>query len=197
MIVTKEKIKSLSPCEDGYKYWLEQGIEDLASFMKKANEDYHADWALWLFVRCVPRQSCLKLAVFSAELVLDIFEKEYPEDSRPRLAIEAAKRAIEDDSEENRSLANDAADAADAASANADADAYANADADADASAVAAYAAAAAAANAANANASAATYSAAYAVYINAAAYAAAFSAADTKKQNKIIDYAISLVEVI
>ena len=193
MIVTKGKIKSLSPCEDGYKYWLEQGIEDLASFMTKASDDYHADWALWLFVRCVPRQSCLKLAVFSAELVLDIFEKEYPEDSRPRLAIEAAKRVIEDDTDENRSLADAAADAAHAAHADASHAAAAYSDAATDA-AVAAYAAAAAAANAANANAAAA-YAAAHAAYAAFSAFSA-FSAADTKKQNKIIDYAINLLEV-
>jgi hypothetical protein len=34
----------------------------------------------------------MKFAIECAELVLPIFEKEYPEDTRPRLAIEAAKK---------------------------------------------------------------------------------------------------------
>lgn len=36
-------------------------------------------------------QDSVKLAIYSAELVIDIFEKQYPDDKRPRLAIEAAK----------------------------------------------------------------------------------------------------------
>ena len=44
-------------------------------------------------------------AVFAAEQVLDIFEHKYPEDKRPRAAIEAAKKCIENPSEENRKTA--------------------------------------------------------------------------------------------
>ena len=49
----------------------------------------------------------VKMAIFSAESVLGIFEKKYPNDTRPRVAIEAAKAYI--------SNPTDAADAADAA----------------------------------------------------------------------------------
>lgn len=49
-----------------------------------------------------------ELAVFAAEQVLDFFEQENPDDKRPRLAIEAAKKVIENDTEENRKLANNA-----------------------------------------------------------------------------------------
>ena len=75
----------------------------------------------------------LSLAIQCAEKVLFIFEEKYPNDDRPRKAIEAAKVYLANPTEENRVAAADAADdAGDAADA---------ADAAADAGAAAAYAA--------------------------------------------------------
>ena len=54
-----------------------------------------------------PRRSTL----YAAEQVLEIFEKKYPDDKRPRLAIEAARAVLKKDTKINR----DAAYAADAA----------------------------------------------------------------------------------
>ena len=68
------------------------------------------------------RKQNVKLAIYSAELVLPIFEKQYPKDNRPRKAIAAAKKCIESDTKENR-IARAAA--ANAAAANAVANAAA------------------------------------------------------------------------
>ena len=121
-------------------------------------------------------------AVFAAELVLPIYEKKYPEDKRPRQAIEAAKKCIIDPSPENKNAAATAhAYAAVAAYAAAAADAaYAAADAAYAAHVYAAYAAADAATAAADA---------AYAAY---AAYAAALAAHAVRL--KILDYGIKLL---
>jgi len=51
----------------------------------------------------------LKLAIYSAELVLSNFEKEYPKDNRPRKAIEAAKKVLKEDTKKNRLAAKSAA----------------------------------------------------------------------------------------
>ena len=81
----------------------------------------------------------VKMAIFSARMVLGIFEKKYPYDKRPRKAIESAEAWIKNPS-------------ASASAAYAAANAYAAAYASADNSAAAAYSYAAAnAANAANA----------------------------------------------
>lgn len=55
----------------------------------------------------------VKVAIFSAELVLPIFEKKYPNDNRPRKTIEAAKSYLENPIAAN--AANAAADYANAA----------------------------------------------------------------------------------
>ena len=51
------------------------------------------------------KKDSLKLAIFSAELVLKNFEKKYPDDMRPREAIEAAKKVLFKDTARNRSAA--------------------------------------------------------------------------------------------
>jgi len=40
------------------------------------------------------KDQCVEIAIYSAELVLHIFEKEYPNDDRPRKAIEAAREYL-------------------------------------------------------------------------------------------------------
>ena len=51
-------------------------------------------------------------AIFAAEQVIGFFEKKYPEDKRPRKAIEAAKDYLKDPSDKNKAAAYAAAYAA-------------------------------------------------------------------------------------
>ena len=44
------------------------------------------------------KKDSVLLAIFAAELIIDIFEKKYPDDKRPRQAIEAAKNWTKDPS---------------------------------------------------------------------------------------------------
>ena len=142
--------------------------------------------ANWLVGRLLPRKDAVRYAVFSAEQVLHIYEKEYPNDKRPRNAIEMARRCITDLSLAAQAAARDAAWAA-----------YADAWA-AYAAAEAAYTAAGAAYAAWAAYAAAgAAYAAAGAAYASYAAWAAwaAYAAARKKLQTKIINYGLGLLE--
>ena len=113
------------------------------------------------------KEDSVSLAIFAAELVIDIYEKKYPKDDRPRKAIEAAKEWLKNSSTNAYAAANAAANAANAA-ANA-----ANAAYDA--------------ANAANA--------AAYAAYD--AAYAAAYDAYDANEIiNKCTEFVLKRIKV-
>jgi len=164
MKLTKEMIESHNPCSDGLEWYLRNGSSDLLKTLIDVNE-YKPEWARWLYTRLMNLQQKREIAIFAAEQVLPIFEKKYPEDDRPRKAIEAAKLFLANDTPENRK----AADAAYAA-------AYAAADA-----ADAAYAAAAAA-------------DAAAAAYAAAAAADAAY-AARKEMQIKIIKEAVRILE--
>ena len=118
---------------------------------------------LWTLTRCHinDRPKLILCACEIAERVLPLFEAKYPDDNRPRKAIEAVRRCAEDDTEENRIAAHVTSNAA-----------YAAARSAADAAAAAA--AADAAARAANA-----ARSAAYAAYAAALSAAGAYADAD------------------
>ena len=147
---------------------------DSLTVLESLISDDELSWANWLIVRVMERKQCLAYAIFSAEQVLDIFEKRHPEDKRPRKAVEAARAVLKNDTPENRAYAADAADAA--------ADAYA-------AAADAAYAAAYADADAAAADAAADTAADAY------AADAAADDDVRKEMQIKILNYGIKLLK--
>lgn len=134
MRITQEWIEKHKPCEESVNWWDRE--PDPFKILDKLIKEDKLDWANWFIVRLMTHQQKIRYAIYAAEQVLDIFEKKYPEDKRPRLAIEAAKRWLKNPSEKNKTAAYAAANAAYAA-ANA---AYAAADAAADAAANAAYA---------------------------------------------------------
>ena len=70
------------------------------------------DWANWFVCRAFNRKHRIYYAIFAAEQVLEIFEKKYPKDNRPRLAIAAAKLVLRRDTSANRAAAWAAGDAA-------------------------------------------------------------------------------------
>lgn len=119
---------------------------------------------------CLSKETNVKFAIFCVESALHIFKKKYPDDERPRLALEATKAYLNSPTEENRLKAYTAAYAA--ANAASDAASYAYA---------ATYAASAYAADA--------TSTAAYAA--STAAYAA--SAAPLIKEH-MLDYLRDLI---
>jgi hypothetical protein len=184
--ITNEWLKGKNACFDGVKWFDENYPKGSLPIpvLKKLSKEDRFDWANWTIVRVMTRPQYLKYGVYAAEQVIDIFEKKYPNDKRPRQAIEAAKRVIDNDTEENRrAAAYAAADAAYAA-------AYAAADA-----AYAGYTAYTAYAAHAAADAADAADAAADAAYAALAAYAA-YAAADKKAmQIKILNYGIKLLK--
>ena len=138
MKITKEWLKEKRACTDSFKYVCQHdyfGLEGVDFINKLIKEDRLGDSA-WLIVRIMEYKQYVGYAVFAAEQVIDIFEKEYPKNDMPRKAIEAAKKCINDPSDANKKAAANAAAAAYAAKTAYAACVYAAADA-ADADAVA------------------------------------------------------------
>ena len=207
--ITAAWLKEKGSCSEGYSWFIHQRKRDEILVLNQLIKEERYEWTNWLIVRRMSRPQYLAYAIYAAEQVLDIFERKYPNDKRPHLAIEAAKKCLENDTPKNRKAA-----AAAAADAYADAAAYYAAYAYATAcaaDAAYAYAASYAASYAADAT-YAAAYTAAYATddayadaaYADAAAAAAAansyayYAAAAARKQMqiKILTYGISLLEI-
>lgn len=122
--LTIQWFKDNKACNEGFK-WVKETFKDKKEIPTDEliqiliDEDRY-NWANWTICRVLSKEQKVKYAIFCAEQVLDIFEKKYPDDKRPRIAIEAAKKYLENPIEENRRAAADAAyasyTAADAAS---------------------------------------------------------------------------------
>jgi hypothetical protein len=179
MKITAEWLKEKNACQSGFDWWKLSKCRTVETTVKKLIASEKLDWANWLVARALSDKNKIRYVIFAAEQVLELFEKKYPEDRRPRIAIEAAKEVLKKNNPETRRAADAAAHAAHAA---AYAAATANAAEDAAATAYAAYAAAYAAAHAADAAHDAA-----------AAAYAA-YAATKAAMKIKIVEYGLSLI---
>jgi len=176
MKLTKEWLKEKEACWDGYKWACENilGLEP-KDVIDKLIEAGKLQWGNWYITKIMTHIQLIQYAVFAAEQVIDVFEKKHPNDKRPRAAIEAAKKYIENPNDDNNRVAADAAYAAYAA----------------DVAAYAAYAADAADAAADAADAAAyAAYAAAYAAYAADAADAAAYAARAARDAARAVDAA-------
>ena len=133
IIITPKLLDEWGTCTDG-KAWGLSVIGKGRELKKLLPKFRRADWLLWTLRKAdaLTRVQFVELAIICAKTVLDIYEKKYPKDKRPRLAIEAAIAYCKNPTGKNGIVA-DAAYAADAA-------AYTAADA-ADAADAAAYAA--------------------------------------------------------
>ena len=99
---------------DAFKYVQEEILAEVEVRGKNLKQE---DKEVWQEMRITKtfkwtKKDSLKLAIFSTELVLKNFEKEYPDDKRPREAIEAAKKVLFKDTAKNRSAARSAAESA-------------------------------------------------------------------------------------
>jgi hypothetical protein len=160
--INTEIIRKLNPCKDRFDNYLkhhESFNGNLKDFILLENITYKDK--VWVFVRLATHLQNVKWSLLCASKVLSIFEKEYPNDDRPRKALEACEKYLNEPSASNAYYLADAANAAHVAAYAAYIDAVNTAHA-------AAYAAYVYAANAAHA----AAY-AAHAAYADAAAYAA------------------------
>ena len=173
MKITLEKLEELGACSDVIDSF-RASFPDGGAFrdvVERAIAIGAIDDAMWLAPRVLTKEDAVRYAVFAAREVLPIFEIKYPNDNRPRKAIESAEAWLANPCEETMNAVDAAADAA---------------------------AAAAYAARAAEYAARAAEYAAAYAARAAAdvAAYAAyAARAARDELKIKLLRHAVELVE--
>lgn len=88
----RKMLRLLGACEEAIEWVGERDLETAWA------ECERADWMLWLVVRMAgtegwpTRQAVVLAACACAETVLLLFKDKYPEDNRPRVAVETAQR---------------------------------------------------------------------------------------------------------
>ena len=116
--ITDKWIAENNPCIEAIDWW-DKKERNPIKILKLLIKEKKYNWANWFIVRIMEYKDCVSYALYAAECVLDIFEKKYSNDKRPREAIEVAKKCRDNPNEENKAAADAAAHAA------ADAAAYA------------------------------------------------------------------------
>ena len=114
MKITLEFLKKNNACTYGIEFVQENGFIGMEAkdFILKLIDHKKLNWANWLIALVLNKLDKVRYAVYAAEAVIDIYEKKYPNDDRPRKAIEAAKVYIANPSEENAAACGSAAFAA-------------------------------------------------------------------------------------
>lgn len=100
--ITLDWLREKDACSGGYKYCAEVKITEPIALIQRLIDDDHNDWANWLIVRIMTYRQRITYSVHAAEFVLPIFEKEYPDDLRPRKAIEAVRKCLTCVNDENK-----------------------------------------------------------------------------------------------
>ena len=103
--ITFKWLEDVDACEDGVEYYKTLGETDLFRLIERGIEDSELDYCNWLIARCMDHKQALRYALYAAESVLHMYEDAYPDDNRPRMAIESVKAVIKRDSRKNREAA--------------------------------------------------------------------------------------------
>jgi hypothetical protein len=96
MNITLEFLETNSACQTGIKFFKKEFNKPIEHkiFINKLIEKDRYQWAYWVIVKILNKTNNIKFTIYAAESVLFLFEKEYPDDNRPRKAIEAAKNCL-------------------------------------------------------------------------------------------------------
>lgn len=118
--VTLRFLENQNACLEAIEWLKTQKDKSYNSLLKALIKDKKPlDWGIWYLSRKLNKLDKIRMAIFDAKQVLDIFEEKYPEDKRPRKAIAALKKYLRNPNRENKNAAaaavRDAAAAADAA----------------------------------------------------------------------------------
>ena len=114
MKITMKWLEENNACMESREMWQTEKMKSIDSIrlVKKLMVEDRFQWANWLIVRLMTHEQKIQYTIFAAEQVIEIYEKKYPSDNRPRKAIEAARKYIAEPSEENKIAAYAAANAA-------------------------------------------------------------------------------------
>ena len=107
--ITSRYLRDIGACQDACEQFKKElngghGLS-VSKVFTRLEQIKRLDWANWLIVRLMTREQQIRYAIYAAEQVISLYEEKYPEDKRPRQAIEAARLCLDNPSEENKAAA--------------------------------------------------------------------------------------------
>ena len=114
--ITLAWLRKQQACLAGIDWFRAQHVRAEGAVLKALMADNKLDWASWLLARRMTYRQYVAYGIYAAEQVLPLYERYYTDDSRPRQAIEAAKRCLTHPITKNKRAARAASEAARVAS---------------------------------------------------------------------------------
>lgn len=98
MKINRNVIKELEPCNDRFSNYI-KSYSDFDGSLKEflALTEISYDDKMWVFIRLASSKQIIKWGALCAQSVLHIFELQYPDDKRPRNAVELVLENYIDD----------------------------------------------------------------------------------------------------
>lgn len=93
-MISKKWLINKDACTEGIAWFITQSNKSEKALLKSCIADNHLDWANWVMVRKLNKINKINYAIFAAKQVLNIFERPFPKDKRPRMAIQATEKYI-------------------------------------------------------------------------------------------------------
>ena len=115
MRITLKQLKAFGACKDGIVWFKQQKNKEAKHILRQCLKDNQFKYANWYVSRLFTKPQAVQYSIFNAERCISNYEQEYPNDNRPRKAIEAAKAWLLNPTEENRSAESAARSAAESA----------------------------------------------------------------------------------
>lgn len=109
MKITKEWLQQQNACQAGQLWFASQKTMRVDLVVKKLIKKTRFDWANWTITHLMTHKQNVQYACFASLQSIEYFEKVFPTDSRPRLAIKAALEWVNSPTEENKLMAFSAA----------------------------------------------------------------------------------------
>ena len=112
MKITIKQLERLGACDEAVCWLKTQKNREIKHLAKILLQKKHFDWANWFVTKLMTRPQAVQYSIYAAELCLSAYEEAYPKNGRPRNAIDAAKKCLRSNTEENRFAARSAAESA-------------------------------------------------------------------------------------
>ena len=97
MKINNQLLVEMDACDEGLKWFTKQYKDqeiELSILAVDLIASDNENWLNWFITRKCTLENKRKYAIYAAELVLHIYENKYPNDDRPRKAIEVAKNYL-------------------------------------------------------------------------------------------------------
>lgn len=104
MKITKEWLDGKKACRKGLDWVIENkliGLEGI-KFVEQLIKSNKLEWANWLIVRIMDSKQQCNYAIYMAEQGIDLYEKQFPNDKRPRRVIKTVKTYLKEPTKENK-----------------------------------------------------------------------------------------------